>query len=49
MIKQFQKSVQTYVTPDVSVIEIQVEGCLASSIPTVLRDMENNGVYDESF
>lgn len=49
MIKQISKSMQIYVTPEMSVIECQVEGCLASSSPAILQDMGNNSIYDEEF
>ena len=49
MIKQPPKTVQTYVTPEASVIKFQIEGCFAASFSNILLDMEDNSIYDEIF
>ena len=47
MDKTINHALREYVTPQVQLIEICPEQCLASSC--TLEDMESNGVYDEEF
>jgi len=38
-----------YCSPEMDIIALVAEQCIASSTGTSLDDMDNNGIYDESF
>ena len=40
---------QNYETPDMTLLTLVVEQCIASSTGASLDDMDNNGIYDENF
>lgn len=41
--------IEKYLTPDTSILSLETEQCIASSINDTLRDMDENNVYDENF
>lgn len=40
---------QNYETPDMTLLTLVVEQCIASSTGASLDDMDKNGIYDENF